>query len=207
MKNDLVGLIYEAAFDASRWQEVVKSLATQTNSTGGQLLFWDSHSNGAAFSLMAGCASDPDTADRLYAEHYGAIDPRRQHAMKMPVGHWLTCHSICDERFVAGSEFYQDYFIPVIGGRYMCGTRLADQHGMNAMLAAGGVRRAIRRFAPDGSHSAACSFPEGRGQPASRADRDAAESGFAGHLKGCLDSRDRPFLAVRFAPLGRDKRA
>ncbi|MEO6269256.1 MAG: LuxR C-terminal-related transcriptional regulator [Lautropia sp.] len=137
MKNDLVGLIYEAAFDASGWQEVLTSLMTETESGGAQLLMWDSHSNGAASSLMVGGPSNPDLAERLYAEHFGAIDPRRQHALKMPVGRWFGCHSICDERFVAGSEFYQDYFIPVCEGRYMCGTRLADQHGMNAMLAIG----------------------------------------------------------------------
>ncbi len=135
MKNDVVELIYEAALDVSRWQQVVVELARATGSTGGQVLLWDTQVDGAAFSLVEGGASSPEVVNRLYGAHYGAIDPRREHALGLPVGAWMACHHVCDDRFVDGSEFYQDYFIPVVGGRYMCGTRLADQQGMHAMLA------------------------------------------------------------------------
>ncbi len=131
---DLLETIYDTILDPARWPRVIEEVSRQIGGRGGQVLLWDDV-GGAHLSMMAGGRSDPDHANRLFLEHYGAIDPRRAHAMSVPVGSWVSCHHICDDRFVARSELYQDYFIPVIGSRYMAGVRLADANGLHAMLA------------------------------------------------------------------------
>jgi DNA-binding CsgD family transcriptional regulator len=65
----------------------------------------------------------------LYASHYAGIDPRRAFMLSAPVGQTYRCASYFDEKFVARSEFYQDFLIPN-GFRYVIGSclhRSADQ--------------------------------------------------------------------------------
>ncbi|MGE0310384.1 MAG: helix-turn-helix transcriptional regulator [Lautropia sp.] len=135
MDSDTLGLIYDAALDPARWADAIAGVARFCNSEGGQILLWNEFGAAPVFSLNVGGASDPAFADALYAQRYGAIDPRREYALSLPAGQWMACHQICDDRFVARSEFYQDYFIPIVNARYMCGTRLADEAGIHAMLA------------------------------------------------------------------------
>ncbi len=136
MDAKVLGLIYEAALEPDRWTDAIAAVASSVKAEGGQILLWDERSGGAAFTRSVGSgASDQAHVDRLYNDYYGIIDPRRNHAMTLPVQQWMACHHICDDRFVARSEFYQDYFIPVLDSRYMCGTRLAGEQGLHAMLA------------------------------------------------------------------------
>lgn len=65
----------------------------------------------------------------LYASYYAGIDPRRKFMESAPVGHTYRCASFFDDKFVANSEFYQDFLIPH-GFRYVIGAclhRSADQ--------------------------------------------------------------------------------
>ncbi len=144
MTVDLVRSIYEACLEPAQWREAMAQIATAVGAHGGQIMLWDERRAAPLFSLDVGAAS-PD-AGRLFESYYGSIDPRRQYAMTRPVGEWNPCHRICDDKFVAGNEFYQDYLIPTVGCRYMAGVRLAAEDGLHAMLAIG--RRADRRAVP-----------------------------------------------------------
>jgi DNA-binding CsgD family transcriptional regulator/PAS domain-containing protein len=144
MTADLVRSIYEACLEPARWREAMAQIATAVGSHGGHLMLWDERRAAPLFNLDVGVGS-PD-AGRLYEAYYGGIDPRRQYAMARPVGEWNPCHRICDDKVVAGNEFYQDYLIPTVGCRYMAGVRLAAEDGLHAMLAIG--RRADRRAVP-----------------------------------------------------------
>jgi len=135
MTADLLRVIYEACLEPERWDVAIKQIAEAVGAHGGHLLLWDERSAGALYSRHVGGASPH--ADRLYAEYYGAIDPRRRYVMTRPVGEWIGCHQVCDDQFVARSEFYQDYMIPTVGCRYMTGVRLAAEDGRHALLALG----------------------------------------------------------------------
>jgi DNA-binding CsgD family transcriptional regulator/PAS domain-containing protein len=144
MSEDLIRTIYEASLDPDHWVTAIDQLSSAIGAHGGHLLLWDEASAAPLFSRQVGMMSAD--ADRLFAEYYGAIDPRRQHVMTRPVGEWIGCHQICDEQFVARSEFYQDFMIPTVGCRYMTGVRLDGANGQHALLALG--RRPGRQSKP-----------------------------------------------------------
>lgn len=78
-----------------------------------------------------------------YNVHYGALDPRRQLAANR-AGTVIACHHHFDKRFVSGSEFYQDFFLP-IGLRYSMGASLHQGQALEHRAAAGGIVRSFRR--------------------------------------------------------------
>jgi len=135
MSAELLQVIYESCLEPERWEVAIRRIAEAVGADGGHLLLWDERSAGPLYSRHVGGASPH--ADRLYAEYYGAIDPRRRYVMTRPVGEWVGCHQVCDDQFVARSEFYQDYMIPTVGCRYMTGVRLAAEDGRHALLALG----------------------------------------------------------------------
>ena len=132
--QDLLEAIYDAALEPERWRETLTQIAAHVGGHGGHVLLWD-EIGVVQFSTQVGQAIEESEANRLYAEHYGAIDPRRVHSMSLPVGDWLVCHRLHDDRFVSSNEFYQDFYLPVLGARYMTGARLADESGLHALLA------------------------------------------------------------------------
>jgi DNA-binding CsgD family transcriptional regulator len=144
MTRQLVKEIYEASLEPERWRSTLAAIAQESGGQGAHLLLWDEHGSTSPFCMYVGVDS-PD-AERLFAEYYGAIDPRRRYVMTRPVGEWMACHHVCDERFVQSSEFYQDYMIPTVGCRFMAGVRLSAEGGLHALLAVG--RRADSRALP-----------------------------------------------------------
>lgn len=67
--------------------------------------------------------SASDEIHHRYNAYYGLIDPRRVASDDMAVGEVLPCSRRFDSRFVAKSEFYQDFLLPS-GLRYMLGVTL-----------------------------------------------------------------------------------
>lgn len=99
------------------------------------------------FSATGG--SFRDDAERLYVEHYAALDPKLPLAHTVPPGDIFFCHRFFDDRFVATSEFYNDFLIP-IGSRYIAGCTLWKQETQAAYV---GVHRNQRQgpFEDDGT--------------------------------------------------------
>jgi DNA-binding CsgD family transcriptional regulator len=58
----------------------------------------------------------------VYASHYRDIDPRVQLALTLAPGQTFACHEHFDARFVARSEFHQDYLLPQARVHYLLGT-------------------------------------------------------------------------------------
>jgi len=117
--DEIVASIYGAVLDRNGWNAAMGLLTRRLDADEWNLLFWDRGSNLFRFMFT----SDLNRFDkelRLYGEHFGAIDPRRQLAARLPPGHWLACNQHFDERFVDRDPFYQDYLIP-IGFRYVLG--------------------------------------------------------------------------------------
>ena len=116
----LVGLIYDAALAPALWREALDELASQVEADTWHLLGWDAQMEVDTLGVI----SDPTASGVIdrYNAYYGAVDPRRQLAANS-TGAVIACHRHFDERFMSGSEFYQDFFLP-IGLRYSMGASL-----------------------------------------------------------------------------------
>lgn len=116
----LVGLIYDAALDPALWREALHELASQVGADAWHLVGWDAQMGVDKLGVI----SDPIASDDLdrYNAYYGALDPRRQLAADS-MGTVIACHHHFDARYVSGSEFYQDFYLP-IGLHYSMGATL-----------------------------------------------------------------------------------
>lgn len=116
----LVGLIYDAALEPALWREALYELARQVEADAWHLLGWDAQMGVDKLGVI----SDPIASDELdrYNAYYGALDPRRLLAANS-MGAVIACHHHFDERFVSGSEFYQDFYLPT-GLHYSMGASL-----------------------------------------------------------------------------------
>lgn len=119
----IVELLYRAAGEPEQWPVALGVVAREFDAKVAQLLWWDKRSNRLPASLVGG-APTPGTEAR-YVGHYSRIDPRQKLVVGAQVGDVCACHEYFDERFVAHSEIYQDFLIP-IGGRYSMIGKLAD---------------------------------------------------------------------------------
>jgi DNA-binding CsgD family transcriptional regulator len=142
----LVGLIYDSALDPALWQDTINALAKQIDAGAFHMLGW----NSAAGKVTLGVTSDAAWNDVMaeYADYYGAIDPRRQLAMSSGPGVVIACHHHFDDRFVSGSEYYQDHFLPT-GFRYVMGGCLMRSDTIDVVL---GLMREPERGHYDKAH-------------------------------------------------------
>src|SRR4029077_2017367 len=77
------------------------------------------------------------TASDAYQRYYADIDPYRPLITAAPLGAWMPCAAFFDPKFVARSEFYNDFLIPR-GVRHIVAARLLDAEGFTAYL---GIQR------------------------------------------------------------------
>lgn len=128
---ELVGSIYEAALFAAAMPQALSNLVQCLGGNASQLVAWDNASGTVVNSVVA---SEVDAkADAAYTAYYGAIDPRRAWLQTLPQETVARCHQRFDERYVAGSEFYQDFFIPA-GYRWVCGTQFDSGDGTSTVI-------------------------------------------------------------------------
>lgn len=136
---ELIGSIYEAALNPAGLPAALTGLASALQAREAQLHLWD-HATGQVADSVLCDRSDP-AAEAAYVTHYGAIDPWRNALQCQQPGTVLRCHHRFDAAFVAGSAFYQDYFIPA-GKRWTTGTYFKAEAEMTAVLS---VRREPNR--------------------------------------------------------------
>lgn len=74
------------------------------------------------------------TVGDLYAGYYSRIDPRRKFIETAGVGQTYRCSAFYDQKFVSGSEFYQDFLIPQ-GFRYVIGSCLHRSDAQSIFVA------------------------------------------------------------------------
>lgn len=118
--DHIVGLIYEAALEPTRLQEMLTALTDWLDGDTCHLIGWGTPERPWRLSFSVNI---PQEAGETYVEreHHAPADPRRALVMRRPPGSLLLCHEHFDRRYVAHSEFFQDYLLP-LGLHYLLGT-------------------------------------------------------------------------------------
>ncbi len=133
--------IYEAALVPERWDEALAALTRLAGGIGSTLIAWNKEEDRPILVKAAGAFDDNEAGQRLYAEHYGALDLTRRLALTHPVGSPFLCHEHIDEPEVQRSEYYNDFLIPQ-GGRFTIGVPLIRT---TQVMASCGVHRGPRQ--------------------------------------------------------------
>jgi DNA-binding CsgD family transcriptional regulator len=138
-RDQVIGLIYEAAANPALWPAALECLAGATQSVGAHLIAFDKPSIEPRFGFVSGFAPD---AMRLYTDHFSRIDPLIS-VIAGPVNERaMLCHEHVPQASVAGSEYYQDFLIPN-QGRYMSGWNLESSPHQVTVL---GLHKRSARF-------------------------------------------------------------
>lgn len=141
--DNLVGLVYEAALEPTRWSDALIALAKSLGVDSCHLVGWQTRTQTDVLEVI----NDPYWHKALceYQMYYGKLNPRRRAASKLGAEQILFCHHYFDETFVKRSEFYQDLLRPH-GLRYSLGACLYQDDTLEISL---GLTRAAER----GPHS------------------------------------------------------
>ena len=107
---DLVGNLYASALDPSAATAALDALCSSLGSSATQIYTYDKGSG----MVLASQTNDVINEERndQYIRHWGALDPRPVALASLPSGGIIRCHESFDEKYVARSSFYQDFFIP-----------------------------------------------------------------------------------------------
>jgi DNA-binding CsgD family transcriptional regulator len=109
---NLVGLIYASSVEPEKTTEMLRVLSHTLGGTSAQTFTWHKSSGKILHSQFSGADAGLEEANSQYLSHWGALDPRTASLASLPSDEVLLCHEKFDDRFVAASRFYQDYFIP-----------------------------------------------------------------------------------------------
>lgn len=134
---DIVGSLYESALQPSALPLALAKLSQYTGSVGSQLFTWNIDT-GRVLESRTESEQLVASHDR-YRDCYGRIDPRTPILAAQASGSTLRCHQLCDDKFVSGNEFYQDFYIPA-GWRWALGGKFDSSDGTASIIA--GVRAA-----------------------------------------------------------------
>ncbi len=104
--ENVLGALYEAATSPDRWRSTLTDLARWTGANEFHLLRWNGVSQQPTFNVHS---DGVDAAVEQYGAHYAGIDPRRILVAAGPVGQVSACQRHFEERYIARSEFYQDF--------------------------------------------------------------------------------------------------
>jgi DNA-binding CsgD family transcriptional regulator len=141
--DDVVAGLYEAAVHPQRWQAALSGLAAWSGTDVFHFLCWDPMAQSAPFNVFTESVQQ-STID-IYNEHYWSVDPRRRLVENLSVGEMAACQHHFSDSFVSGSEFFQDYLLPVIDQRYTWFTRpmIAGNHDVLLAMMRSGDRGAF----------------------------------------------------------------
>lgn len=116
----LIESVYTAVQDPDAWNEVFTTLHESIGLDAWNLTRFDRGGDEVIQMLAVGGKRMTPAAGALYESYYGAIDPLAGLVRRLPAGQVISCHRFFDERYVARSEFYQDFLLPA-GVRYVLG--------------------------------------------------------------------------------------
>src|SRR5271156_1974982 len=106
---ELIGRIYDAVADATRWREFLDALVHASNCTTGTLVLLGPRSEDASIVCWYGL-TDEDIA--LYTERYAANDPMRKASARVAEGALVTSLDLCSEREFEESIAYREFYGP-----------------------------------------------------------------------------------------------
>ncbi|HXE47114.1 MAG TPA: helix-turn-helix transcriptional regulator [Ramlibacter sp.] len=110
---NLVGQIYACAAEPEKTPDTLHLFAESVGGTSAQTFSWQRSSGKVVHSQFSETDAVFEEASRHYISYWGARDPRAAVLPSLPPGEVLRCHESFDEKFVADSGFYQDYFVPL----------------------------------------------------------------------------------------------
>lgn len=122
---------YAAAAGRESWQTPLNGVAEVLELWGAQIVGVDKRRGSLVFS--ASSTFTPPEVELDYIRFYHPINPRLAPSLALRSGEWMHCHELFNDRYVAGSPFYQDFLIPH-GGRYLSGTKLVDDEDFVFMI-------------------------------------------------------------------------
>ncbi|MDR6643566.1 DNA-binding CsgD family transcriptional regulator [Luteibacter sp. 1214] len=132
VRDGLIADLYESVFSPADVPGVIARINRYLDCDGVHMVGWDESKNEVLMSLVTG--NHIQGAETAYLTHYQFIDPRREMGLQSPTGIVVACHDQLDDRYVSGSEFYQDFLIPH-GPRYVAGGNIFRERGQNVHVA------------------------------------------------------------------------
>lgn len=127
----LLNLLYDTLEDHEAWDAFYIALCAAIETKPLHVLAIDKSLGSLSYS---GGANFPPQGDLEYIQKYHLIDPRMQAVLLLNPHEWFHCHEKLNEAFVATSEFYQDFLIP-LGLRYLSACKVVDDDKATIMLA------------------------------------------------------------------------
>ncbi|GAB3625296.1 helix-turn-helix transcriptional regulator [Pandoraea terrae] len=119
--DPLIGKIYDGVLDEAVWTEALQAFNRLAGGIGYHALTWD---------RVRHCATAESTSivlpgDRMkdFTETLAPKDPRVNLILQESPGHAMRCHEFLSERYVAGSDLFNEFLIPN-GVRYTYGMHL-----------------------------------------------------------------------------------
>lgn len=121
----LVSKIYESAADPLCWDDFLADVARVSRSTIAALAYNDGRRHEHFVSAQFGIAPEHQ---RLYAEHYGAVDEWTRGAPGVARTGWVgTGHMLVPDSAFARSEFYNDFLRHSDDAFHQCSAVLSQQ--------------------------------------------------------------------------------
>jgi DNA-binding CsgD family transcriptional regulator len=130
-RPDLLADLYESVLAPERVPEVLRAIDQALDCDGAHLIGAHPVTGAPLVSLMT--SDGLKAGEQAYFQRYAALDPRLALGHAKPTGVGLACHDFFDHRYVARSEFYQDFLLP-LGPRYIAGGNLLREPDRNLFL-------------------------------------------------------------------------
>ena len=118
--STLLGSLYDAASDASRWEPFLQQLAKASQAHAAALVM---HQVGPELhAVTASWGLDPEGLS-LYESHYGPLDVWVGRARQVPVAHACLSQELCSMEEFVKTEIYNDFM-----------SRFGIEHGMFGII-------------------------------------------------------------------------
>jgi DNA-binding CsgD family transcriptional regulator len=130
---NVVGLIYGSAVDPAHTMEALQAINRYVRGSTAQIISFDRGTGEVYESHIDGAVVSAKTNDD-YVRHWSAMDPRPKALAALPSGSTLRCHELFDDKYVARSPYYQEFFIPA-GFRWAMGGMIHMADGTSTLLA------------------------------------------------------------------------
>lgn len=106
---ELIGLIYDAVPNASRWQVFLEAFVRATGSRRGTFVLRDTREREFAVVCWVGWSAE---SIQLYSERYAAEDPWRVGTALMAEGEIGTNHRLCSDEEMHASRVFREFYGP-----------------------------------------------------------------------------------------------
>lgn len=121
--DDAIAALYSAAIDSSQWSHALAAVAGVAEAQAANSFVHDLATDRFLDYRFIGY---PDGFAKQYASHFHALDLARQTLYREAPGRMRAMSRYIPNDVVAGSEYYQDFYIPA-GLRHSCGGMRIDR--------------------------------------------------------------------------------